>query len=209
VASGLLTDYWTGKSVVITGASSGIGAALVQALAPYRVYFCLLSRRKDPMDELAERLAYSGSHFWIRSCDVRNRSEVENAVEDYLKAAGRLDVVWANSGIAGDTSYARWDWDTVERILDTNLKGAIYTIHACLRHMVPQNSGTVVAISSAAAMRGLPARSLYSLTKIGLAYYMESLAAELPQIQFTTILSRLCRYPHQPQQSKALLGRCP
>jgi hypothetical protein len=182
-----LAAYWTEKTVLVTGASSGLGAALVEALAPYCIHFCLLSRRREPMEELAKKLATSGSRFWIRACDVQKREEVETAIGDFVKTAGRLDVAWVNSGIGGDTSFKRWNWDFVERMLDTNLKGAIYTTHTCLAFMVPQNRGAVIAISSASAMRGLAARSIYSLTKIGLAYYIEALAAELPQIQFTTI----------------------
>src|SRR5262249_31513080 len=72
-------------------------------------------------------------------------------------------------------------------IIDTNLKGAMYTTMACLRHMMLKKSGAIVAISSAAAMRGLPARGIYSMTKIGMEAFIESLATELPEIQFTTI----------------------
>jgi len=73
-------------------------------------------------------------------------------------------------------------------VIDTNLKGAIYTIRACLEIMVPQQSGAIIGIGSAVSMRGcLPTRGIYGLTKIGLDYLMESLASELPQIQFTTI----------------------
>lgn len=183
----LLAAYWAGKTVLITGASSGLGYALVEALAPYRVHFCLLSRRIEPMQELAAKLNASGSQFWLRACDVRKRTEVENAIADFVKAAGRLDVAWINSGIGGETSYRRWDWNKVENILQTNLNGALYTAHGCLQQMMLQNQGTIVAISSASAMRGLAGRPIYSITKIGLAYYMEAMAAELPQIQFTTI----------------------
>jgi hypothetical protein len=182
-----LANYWTGKAVLITGASSGLGYALVEALAPYRVHFGLLSRRLEPMQELAAKLQVSGSQFWLRRCDVQKRAGVESAVADFVKAAGRLDVAWVNSGIGGETSYRRWDWNKVENMLQTNLNGALYTAHACLQHMVSQKRGAIVAISSASAMRGLAGRSIYSMTKIALAYYMEAMAAELPQIQFTTI----------------------
>ena len=182
-----LKKYWAGKTVLITGASSGLGSSLVEALAPYRVHFCLLSRRVEPMQELATKLQASGSQFWIRACDVRKRVEVESAIADFAKAAGRLDVAWINSGIGGETSHRRWDWNKVENILQTNLNGALYTAHACLQYMVSQNKGALVAISSVSAMRGLAGRPIYSITKIGLAYYMEAMAAELPQIQFTTI----------------------
>ncbi|MCI0605622.1 SDR family NAD(P)-dependent oxidoreductase [bacterium] len=179
--------FWTGKKVLITGASSGLGAALVQALVPYKVHFCLLSRRAERMEELIRNHANGPSQFWIRSCDVRIREQVESAVGDFASAVGVPDVAWVNSGVVGDTSFAHWDWNVVENILDTNLKGALYTAYACLKFMVLQNHGAIVAISSAAAMRGLGGRSIYSLTKIGLAYFMESMAVELPQIQFTTI----------------------
>jgi hypothetical protein len=185
--SQLLANYWTGKTVLITGASSGLGYALVEALAPYRVYFGLLSRRVEPMQELAAKLQASGSQFWLRACDVRQRTEVESAIVDFVKAAGRLDVAWVNSGIGGETSFRRWDWNKVENILQTNLNGALYTAHTCLQHIVPQNQGALVAISSVSAMRGLAGRPIYSMTKIALAHYMEAMAAELPQIQFTTI----------------------
>lgn len=182
-----LAAYWTGKAVLITGASSGLGYALVEALAPYRIHFGLLSRRVEPMQELAEKLKASGSQFWLRACDVRKRIEVESAIADFAKAAGGLDVAWVNSGIGGETSFRRWDWDRVENLIDTNLKGALYTAHACVQQMAPQNRGAIVAISSVSAMRGLAGRAIYSLTKIGVAYYMEAMAAELPQIQFTTV----------------------
>ncbi len=179
--------FWTGKKVLVTGASSGLGAALVEALAPYQVHFCLLSRRVERMEELVAKLAESGSMFWVRACDVKIREQVESAIGDFVHSVGVPDVAWINSGVVGDTSFAHWDWKIVENIIDTNLKGALHTAYTCLRFMVPQNQGTLVAISSAAAMRGLGGRSIYSLTKIGLAYFMESMAAELPRIQFTTI----------------------
>ena len=72
-------------------------------------------------------------------------------------------------------------------MIDTNLKGAIYTTEACLRVMAPRGRGALVAVSSAAAMRGLPGRAIYSATKIGLAYYFEALALEYPELRFTTI----------------------
>lgn len=182
-----LSSYWTGKYVLITGASSGLGWAIVEALAPYQSKFCLLGRREEKMKELTNKLKNSGSTFWIRACDVRIRAEVYSAINDFYLENGRLDVAWVNSGIGTNSSFQKWDWEKVESVIDTNLKGAIYTIRACLEIMVPQKSGTIIGIGSAVSMRGLPTRGIYGLTKIGLDYFMESLAAEFPQIQFTTI----------------------
>ncbi len=120
-------------------------------------------------------------------CDVRARAAVDQAVNGFAAEAGRLDVAWVNSGIGGETSRERWNWDLVEDMIDTNLKGAIYTTEACLRVMARQGRGTLVANSSAAAMRGLPARGIYSATKIALAYHFEALTLEYPELRFTTI----------------------
>lgn len=182
-----LEKYWSGKTVLITGASSGLGAALVEALAPFGVHFGLLSRRAEEMQALEERLKNSGSRFWMKACDVRQREAVLSAVREFHQQAGRLDVAWVNSGIGGDSSFHRWNWEKAENMIDTNLKGAIYTTIACLEIMVPQNSGAIVGIGSAASMRGIGARGVYSLTKIALTYFLESMAVELPRLQFTII----------------------
>ncbi|MCU0644196.1 MAG: SDR family NAD(P)-dependent oxidoreductase [bacterium] len=180
-------SFWHGKSVLVTGASSGLGSAIVEALAPYQINFCLLSRREKELQELAARQKNSGSNFWIRACDVQRRETVYSAINDFFHETGRLDVAWVNSGIGTNSSFQKWNWEKVESVIDTNLKGAIYTIRACLEIMVPQNSGTIIGIGSAVALRGVPTRGIYGLTKIGLEYFIESLAAELPQIQFTLI----------------------
>ncbi len=185
--SSKLAAYWTGKAVLITGASSGLGAAVTEALAPFGVQFGLLSRRIEEMQALAEKLKSTGSTFWIKACDVRKREEVLSAVHEFQQHAGRIDAAWVNSGIGGDTSFHRWNWEKAESMIDTNLKGAMYTTIACLEVMVPQNSGAIIGLCSAASMRGIGARGVYSLTKIGLTYFLESMAVELPQLQFTII----------------------
>ena len=181
------SSYWQNKSVLVTGASSGLGWAIVEALAPYQINFCLLSRRTEPMKELAEKLKDNGSSFWLRSCDVRNREEVYSAINDFYHQYSRLDIAWVNSGISSNSSFQKWDWQKIESVIDTNLKGAIYTIRACLEIMVPQHSGTIIAIGSAVSLRGIPTRGIYGLTKIALDYFTESLRGEFPEIQFSTI----------------------
>jgi short-subunit dehydrogenase len=182
-----LFKYWQGKSVIITGASSGIGLALVEVLSAYHVQFGLISRRLEPMKELTMRFKDSGSSFWLRSCDVRNRNEIDLAIKEFHQYAGKLDAIWVNSGVSGRTSFAKWNWGNCENVLNTNLKGAIYSIIPSLEIMSEQQSGTVIGVGSATSMRGMPKHPIYSLTKIGLHYFMESLSLELPQIQFTII----------------------
>ena len=182
-----LAKYWEGKSVLVTGASSGLGWAVVEALAPYRIKFCLLSRREDKMLALALKLKDSGSTFWINTCDVRDRKQVFAAVQKFQNQTGSIDVAWVNSGIGVNSAFNKWNWEKIHDTINTNLLGSIYTIRACLEVMVPQNSGTIVGIGSAASMRGLPTRAIYSLTKIGIKYFLESAAAEFSDLQFTMI----------------------
>ncbi len=185
--SDFLQKFWFDKTVLITGASSGLGWAVTEALAPYRVHFGLLSRRQERMEELVLKLRGSGSSFWFKPCDVRNRNEIETAIRQFHQQTNCLDVVWVNSGIGGKTAFADWNWDQYQDMIDTNLNGAIYTILAALRIMAKQGSGHVVGIGSAASMRGLPQHAVYSLTKISLRYFIEAMATELPQINFTVI----------------------
>jgi len=180
-------EFWKGKCVLITGASSGLGRALVEELTVCGVHFGLLSRRFEALEELAGRLKNSGSTFWLKKCDVQNRNQVYTAIREFQQHAGRIDVVWVNSGISAESSLEQWDWDRVEAVIDTNLKGAIYTIRACLEVMAPRHCGSIVAIGSATAMRGMPTRGIYSMTKVALEWLMESLAAELPELHFITI----------------------
>lgn len=185
--SGLLEKFWHGKSMVLTGASSGLGKALIEALAKYDMHFCLLSRRKEKMQEIVAGLQNFGSSFFIRACDVQDRQQVYDAVQLFHQEAKRIDVGWVNSGISVDSSFENWDWQTYENIVNTNLNGAIYTAKACLEIMKQQGGGALVGIGSAASMRGLPRRGLYSMTKIALDYYWQSISVELPEIDFTMI----------------------
>ncbi|KAA3618098.1 MAG: SDR family NAD(P)-dependent oxidoreductase [Calditrichaeota bacterium] len=184
----LLRSYWQNKTVLITGASSGLGWAITKALAPYHVTFGLLSRRKEKMAELAESLRHGNSRFWIRVCDVQDRDDVYDSVREFNEYAGKIDVVWVNAGIGAKTNLFKWDWDSFENCLQTNLCGAVYTAKASLEIMLPQKRGTIVSISSTASMRGLPGTSAYSMSKVALNYLMESLATQARDIQFTSIL---------------------
>ena len=176
------------KSVLVTGASSGsrMGGcgspgALSRQLLPSQPPRRQDERAGRPAEETAA--AHSGSGRAMGEAPA----EVFSAVNDFVRQRGGLDVAWVNSGHGADASFAKWDWDRIESVLDTNLKGAIYTIRACLEVMVPRKKGAIVGIGSAMAMRGMPAAGVYGLSKIGLDYFMESLAVELPEIQFTMI----------------------
>ncbi len=183
-----MNHFWRNKRIVITGASSGLGMAVTRALAPYGCQFALLSRRTEPMISLAKELGGGEDRFFIASCDVRDYVSVQSSIDTFAAKTGGLDVAWVNSGVAGETSWHQWDWERINTTIDVNIRGALHTIHASLHHMAPAGQGTIVGISSAASMRGLPGRTVYSMSKIALNWIMDSLAAEFPTIRFVTIM---------------------
>lgn len=182
-----LRKFWTGKKVVITGASSGLGYALVRELAQYKVSFGLFARRDDVMQSLAKELKHTGSQFFIKACDVQKREEIENAIREFHTKENGLDVVWVNSGVGGETSFRVWNWDRMEAMIDTNLKGAVYTTEVSRRIMAAQGKGTIAGICSIASIRGLPTKGIYSATKIALETYLEAVSIENPELQVTII----------------------
>ncbi len=180
--------FWQGKRIFITGTTSGLGLAVVEALAPLPVTIGMFSRNSDKLQEITHDLKGKPARLWWHAGDVRDRKQVETAVQAFAAFAGGLDVVWANSGISLDTRQVKWQWDAYHTIIETNLHGAVYTIQAALQAMGGQHArGHVVGIGSAASMRGLPGRGIYSLTKISLAYFLESLVSEFPEVSFHII----------------------
>lgn len=182
-----LQSFYAGKAIFITGASSGLGRAVAEAVARYRVKLGLVGRNTENLQKLAENLRDTGSECHIYTCDVQDRQAVQNAVQAFQQQTGVLDIAWVNSGISRSTFFPKWQWDEVEAIVQTNIMGAIYTTKACADVMVQQNAGAIVAIGSVASMRGLPKHGIYSMSKIALNHYIESLMAELPQLQITLI----------------------
>ena len=184
-----LAKYWNGKSIFITGASSGLGWALALELAKYDVHLGLTARREEKLIALKKQILakYPERKVWTHSLDVQQRADVESCVTQFCEAAGGLDCLWANSGVGEETSFRQWSWQEAEDMIDTNIKGAIYTVEAGLKQMVPKQKGTIVGLSSAAAMAGMPGTSIYCMTKAALSCYLEAVAAEHPALQVTTI----------------------
>lgn len=182
-----LENYYRGKSILITGASSGLGWAVAEVLAPHGVTLGLLSRRQEKLEELAARVESLGSRAWIQTCDVQKRQAVFDAVAGFRDFAGRIDIAWLNSGISRSSYYHAWEWENIEAIVQTNVMGVIYGAKACADVMLEQQKGTIVAIGSVASMRGIPKHGIYAMSKIAVHYFIESLSAELPQLQFCII----------------------
>lgn len=178
-----------GKRYLLTGASSGIGAALARELAAKGYDLALAARREDSLHLLAAELqARFQRKVVVLPLDVTDYDACQDAVGMAANALGGLDGIIANAGIglAGKAGTGRFD--RYRQTLETNLLGAIACLDGATQLFLEQGHGHLVAIASVAGKRGLPASAGYSASKAGLISYMESLELELYRTALDTTL---------------------
>jgi NADP-dependent 3-hydroxy acid dehydrogenase YdfG len=165
--------------LLITGASSGIGAATARAAASeYRVV--LAARRLEPLEELVAELGGPERALALR-CDVTEWDQVEATVAAGLEAFGRIDAVFANAGFGATRGFLEESVEHWRSMVLTNVYGVALTIRATLPHLLERGEGHFVITSSVAGRRVLPG-SLYSATKWAATAIGEALRAELRQM---------------------------
>lgn len=164
------------QRVFITGASSGIGAALARFYAARGYQLGLVGRREAALRELAEALP--GQHQ-VYVLDVTDRQALHAAANAFL-ALGPVDVVVASAGISvGTLTEASEDFDVFQRIMQTNVMATVSTFEPFVGAMKSTGRGTLVGVASVAAVRGLPGAGAYSASKAAVRNYCESLRVEL------------------------------
>jgi NAD(P)-dependent dehydrogenase (short-subunit alcohol dehydrogenase family) len=171
----------TNKVAAVTGASSGLGAAVSRALVGRGAHVYGLARSEDKLDALHDEL---GERFHPLPCDVTDLEQVQATFDRLLEAAGRLDVLVNNAGLGrfGPVeSLPEGEWALQMR---TNLDGVFYCTQAAVPAMKEQNAGTgfgghIVNIASVAGLIGNPNLSAYNTTKFGLRGFSEALMKEL------------------------------
>jgi NADP-dependent 3-hydroxy acid dehydrogenase YdfG len=165
--------------LLITGASSGIGAATARATASkYRLV--LAARRLEPLEELVEELGGAERALAVR-CDVSEWDEVEAMVAAGIERFERIDAVFANAGFGATRGFLEESPEHWRSMVLTNVYGLALTIRATLPHLLERGDGHVLVTSSVAGRRALPG-SLYSATKHAATAIGEALRAELRQM---------------------------
>lgn len=163
--------------VWITGASSGIGAALARHYAAHGATLALVARSGDALRELAATLP---GRVFICPLDVTDAQALASAAGDFLHKAGVPDIVIANAGVsAGTLTEADEDLAVFARILAVNVQGMVNTFHPFIEPMRHSGRGRLVGIASVAGIRGLPGAGAYSASKAAVIAYLESLRVEL------------------------------
>jgi NADP-dependent 3-hydroxy acid dehydrogenase YdfG len=164
---------------LITGASSGIGAATARAAAP-RYRLVLAARREEPLRELVEELGGAERALAVR-CDVSEWDEVEAMAAAALERFGQIDAVFANAGFGATRGFLEESVEHWRSMILTNVYGVALTIRATLPHLLERGDGHFLVTSSVAGRRALPG-SLYSATKWAATAIGEALRAELRQM---------------------------
>ena len=166
------------RSILITGASSGIGEALATACARPGVMLFLGGRDRDRLAAVAEASRGQGAETDIGRIDVRDAAAMRRWV---LKADEQraLDLVIANAGISIGFDDAHLIGDVVSQLFDTNVAGVFNTVHPALERMRPRRRGQLAIMSSLAGFRGLPGAAAYSASKAALRSYGEGLRGYL------------------------------
>lgn len=162
-----------GKRVWVTGASSGIGAALAAELVDRGSVVAISARRRDRLDEVA------GDAMTVVPMDVTDDARVLAAHDEVTAAIGPIDVAVLNAGTWTQTKVGAWDVDAFRLQVETNLLGTSACLAALLPPMIARGSGTIAIVASVAGYRGLPGSEAYGATKAALINLAESLRADL------------------------------
>jgi NADP-dependent 3-hydroxy acid dehydrogenase YdfG len=163
-------DRLDGRVAVVTGASRGIGAAVAQALHERGVKLGLASRSGDD-------LGIQGAV--ALPADVRDLEAMERLVAATVERFGALDILVVNAGVGSYGPYLDLPVEELEDIIDTNVKGALYSVRAALPHLLESDAADLVMLSSEAGRRGLPREAVYCASKFAQVGLIRALDHEL------------------------------
>ena len=169
----------TGKTALVTGASSGIGEATALALAAEGAAVAVSGRRTDRLEALVRRMRESGGTAKAITADVSVEDQAREMVAEANAALGRLDILVNNAGVMLLGPIANADTEDWRRMIETNVLGLMYATHAALPLMRAQGSGHIVNVSSVAGRTARAGAGVYNASKWGVGAFSESLRQEV------------------------------
>lgn len=167
------------RVALITGASSGIGAAIARDLGARGYHLALAARRRDALEGVAQHIRNVGGQALPLECDVSVGPSIATCVERALAEFGRVDVLVNNAGVMHSGNIVGADTRDWRTMIDVNLMGLMLMTHAVLPHMLEQGSGHIINISSVAGRIITAGNGVYNVTKWGVNVFSEALRQEV------------------------------
>lgn len=174
-----MTKPLAGKVALVTGASSGIGAAAALALAGAGAKVALAARRAERLADLVQRIETAGGTALALTADMAIEDQALRAVEETVARLDRIDILINSAGIMQTGGIETADLAEYRRVIEINLMGTVYTSRAAVPHMLAQGGGDIVTISSLAGRKGGPQTSAYSASKHAVNAMTDAMRQEL------------------------------
>ena len=170
-------QYFKNKTVVITGASSGIGEACAKAFAKAGCDVVLAARNLEKLQAIAVECTKLGGRVHYVQTDISNENECARLMAETVNTFGKIDILINNAGISMRAAFKDVKIEVLKRLMDVNFWGAVYCTKYALPYLL-RSKGSVVGMSSIAGFKGLPGRTGYSASKFALNGFLETLRSE-------------------------------
>lgn len=172
-----MSYIFSGKTVIVTGASSGIGKAIACEFAMAGSNVMMAARNHDKLEKISADLLARGMKVGYKVTDVSSEDDCRSLVEYTMEQFGRIDILVNNAGISMRADFADVDLSVMKRLMDVNFWGTVYCTKYALEELI-RNKGVIVGVSSVAGFHGLPGRTGYSASKFAMHGFLETVRIE-------------------------------
>ena len=171
----------TGRITIVTGASSGIGAAIARQFAISGSHVILAARRQEKLDIVKRQIDQAGGSASTCTADVTDYKQITHLVDSTIQEHGQIDILVNNAGHAVAKPLLQTSIEELDAQLDSNLRGLCYGCHAVVPHMVRQGAGHIINVGSICSMNHYPEYAAYVAAKFGVLGFSRSLYEEVRQ----------------------------
>ncbi len=170
-------DFYKNKTIILTGASTGIGRAIAIELLKIECKLVLIARRKELIEDYTVKFT-ARKDLLVSACDVSSRDEVEMLLKETKNRFGLPDILILNAGVSLGEKYTILDPEATRQTMEINFFGVVNFVHPMLQPFLKRGSGSFVIVSSLADGRGYPQSAAYSASKAAVSIFAESLAVK-------------------------------